>query len=99
MIEELKQQAEEAILLAFCIFTDTLIVIFALVCFYLIEYITHILGFENQMVSSLLHQWAHPAVLLSLVAISIINILYRFVPRNNSDSRFEIVQMNEDNEN
>jgi membrane protein YdbS with pleckstrin-like domain len=79
--------------LAVALIFDTLLIILMLLCFFVIDHVIHYCGFENEMITTILHIIVHPVVLLVFFFIFIINILKDHLFNNEKDSRFEILEM------
>lgn len=90
-----RNELEKSLKIVVSIFLDTGIIITLLLCFYLINYVTKILGFENETVALVLHEYIHPIMLLSIFGVSIINIFQEHLPKNDSKSRFELIHDND----
>ncbi len=91
MLDEYKAEFRKRFSIAVSIFFDTIILIFILFCFFLINYTTKLLGFENEIISSIIHDFIHPILLLSICGISIINIFHEHLPKGDSKPRFELI--------
>ena len=91
MLDEYKAEFRKRFSIAVSIFFDTIILIFVLFCFFLIDYTTKLLGFENEIISSIIHDFIHPILLLSICGISIINIFHEHLPKGGSKPRFELI--------
>ena len=91
MLDEHKAGFRKRIGIILSIFFDTVILIFILLCFYIINYTTKLLGFENEIISSIIHDFIHPILLLSICGISIINIFHEHLPKGDSEPRFELI--------
>lgn len=91
MLAEYKAEFRKRFSIAVSIFIDTMLLIFMLSCFFFINYTTKLLGFENEIISSIIHDFLHPILLLSICGISIINIFHEHLPKGDSEPRFEII--------
>lgn len=98
MIYDYKNEFKKRLNIIVSISYDTVIIIFVLFCFYLINYVAKVLGFENETVSSLIHGIIHPVLLLSIFSISIINIFHEHMPSKDSKTRFEIIHETDAND-
>lgn len=88
----------EHLILAALIILDTLLIILMLACFKLIDIVLHYLGFQNDVVSAILHGLVHPATLLAFFVVFILNVLHNHVPRGSPEPRFEIIQVMDEEE-
>lgn len=77
---------------------DTLIIITILFCLYAIDYIVKILGYENEIIGSMLHDYMHPILLFCISSISIINIFYDSLGSKDSNPRFELIYETSEND-
>ncbi|MCK5723024.1 MAG: hypothetical protein KAI84_10840 [Gammaproteobacteria bacterium] len=98
MLDEYKNEFIKRFSIAVSILFDTIILIFVLLCFFLINYVAKILGFENEIVSSIIHEFIHPILLLSIFGISILNILHEHLPKRDSKTRFELIHETDTND-
>ena len=73
------------------ILLDAFTMIVLLGCFYAIDLVIIYCGFENELISKILHNFTHPIMLLSFFTISIIKIFNDYLPKPSADSRFEFV--------
>ena len=91
VLENCKAEIEERFNIVISIMLDAITIIVLLVCIYVVDYITRFLGFENEIIASILSHYIHPIMLLSIFFVSIINILHRHLPKPNSDSSIELI--------
>ena len=91
VFENYRDEIEERLNIIMSILLDTITIIVLLVCMYAIDYITRFLGFENEIIASILNHYIHPIMLLSVFFVSIINILHRHLPKPDPDSRIELI--------
>ena len=91
MFEKYKDEIEEHINIIVNILLDTITIIVLLFCFYLIDFVTRFLGFDNEIIASILNIYVHPIMLLSIFCVSIINILHKHLPKTPADSRIELL--------
>lgn len=93
-----KDEFEKRFKIIVNIFFDTVILIIVLLCFYFINYVLKILGFENEVVALVIHEYIHPIMLLSIFGVSIINIFQEHLPKKkDSKTRFEIIHDDDEN--
>lgn len=91
-----KDEFEKRFKIVVSIFFDAVTLIIVLLCFYLINYAVKFLGFENEIVALVIHEYIHPIMLLSIFSISIINIFHEHLPKKkDSKARFEIIHDND----
>ena len=87
-----KNEFEKRFKIIVNILFDTLILIIVLLCFHFINYVLKILGFENEIVALVIHEYIHPIMLLSIFGVSLINIFQEHLPKKmDSKPRFEII--------
>jgi len=91
MLNEYKAGFRKRFSIILSILFDTITLIFILFCFFLINYTIKLLGFENEIISSIIHDFIHPILLLSICGISIINIFHEHLPKGDLKPRFELI--------
>lgn len=92
MFDHYKDEFGKRSIIMVSIFFDTITLIFVLICFYIINIMIKILGFENEIISSIIHGYIHPIMLLSISCVSIINIFHEHLPKGDSKPRFELIK-------
>lgn len=91
VFDNYKDEIEERINIIISILLDAVTIIVLLFSIYVIDYITRFLGFENEIIVSILDHYIHPIMLISVFCVSIINIFRRHLPKPDPDSRLELI--------
>jgi hypothetical protein len=95
-MSDIKKAFYKHVEMAFHILFDTFLIILMLVCFKIIDYVLHYFGFQNDIISSVLHNIIHPVTILVFFMIFVVNVLKEYLPKGAAEPRFEVVQINED---